>query len=57
MKEIKIEDLNRLMRVDGKNVTAMDVLDSVPKETLIITLAYIFNVLKFNQEVNERINT
>lgn len=45
-KEAMLADIDHLLHVDGKNVHALDVIDSCPRETLIKCLTAIVVGLK-----------
>lgn len=44
--EIKLEIINRLLHVDGTNVKALDVIDSVPRDTLQNVVTYVVTCLQ-----------
>lgn len=49
-KEILLSEINRLLKVNGDIVRAIDVIDSVPHDTLVKTMTYVLMVLSSNND-------
>lgn len=47
-REVLLSEINRLLKVNGDTVRAIDVIDSVPHDTLVKTIAYVLTVLSSN---------